>query len=134
MTREAEEHAKEDEEKKGEIETRNQADALVYQAEKALKDGGDKVPEDIKKDVEEKIKAVKDIQASGAVDEVKQKTEELSSVLSKIGESMYKGAEGTEGSKETDGQTKEESQSEGKNGKKSKDEEGEVQEGEVVKE
>ena len=134
MTREAEEHAKEDEEKKGEIETRNQADALVYQAEKALKDGGDKVPEDIKKDVEEKIKAVKDIQASGAVDEVKQKTEELSSVLSKIGESMYKGAEETEGSKETDGQTKEESQSEGKNGKKSKDEEGEVQEGEVVKE
>jgi len=134
MTREAEEHAKEDETKKEEIETRNQADALVYQAEKALKDGGDKVPEDIKKDVEEKIKAVKDIQASGAVDEVKQKTEELSSVLSKIGESMYKGAEETEGSKETDGQTKEESQSEGKNGKKSKDEEGEVQEGEVVKE
>ncbi|KKR86783.1 MAG: Chaperone protein DnaK [Candidatus Curtissbacteria bacterium GW2011_GWA1_41_11] len=134
MTREAEEHAKEDEEKKGEIETRNQADALVYQAEKALKDGGDKVPEDIKKDVEEKIKAVKDIQASGAVDEVKQKTEELSSVLSKIGESMYKGTEGAKDADASNGQTKEESQSDGKGEKKSKDEEGEVQEGEVVKE
>ena len=134
MTREAEEHAKEDEEKKGEIETRNQADTIVYQAEKALKDGGDKVPEDIKKDVEEKIKAVKDIQASGAVDEVKQKTEELSSVLSKIGESMYKGTEGAKDADASNGQTKEESQSDGKGEKKSKDEEGEVQEGEVVKE
>ncbi len=134
MTREAEEHAKEDETKKEEIETRNQADALVYQAEKALKDGGDKVPEDIKKDVEEKIKAVKDIQASGAVDEVKQKTEELSSALSKIGESMYKGTEGAKDADASNGPTKEESQSEGKDEKKSKDEEGEVQEGEVVKE
>src|SRR3990167_6983437 len=90
MTKEAEEHAKEDEAKKEEIETRNKADALVYQAEKALKDAGDKVPTEVKTEVEEKIKALKEIQAAGPLDEVKTKTEELSGVLSKIGESMYK--------------------------------------------
>lgn len=135
MTREAEEHAKEDEEKKGEIETRNQADALVYQAEKSLKDAGDKVPQDIKKEVEEKIKAVKEIQASGPVDEVKAKTEELSSVLSKIGQSMYQGAEdtkGTGGSKESDGKT--DDQFKGEEQKAKGEDSGEVQEGEVVKE
>ena len=58
MTQEAEEHAAEDTKKKDEIETRNQADTLVYQAEKSLKDAGDKVPADVKSEVEEKIKAL----------------------------------------------------------------------------
>ncbi len=48
MTKEAEAHAKEDEEKKAKIEARNQADSLIFTAEKALKDGGDKVPADLK--------------------------------------------------------------------------------------
>ena len=133
MTKEAEEHAKEDEVKKEEIETRNHADTLIYQAEKALKDAGDKAPADVKSEVEEKIKALKEIQAAGPVDEVKQKTEELSSVLSKIGESMYKGAEGAKGadeSKGTDGQTKDEKGED----QKSKTDSSDVQEGEVVKE
>ena len=130
MTKEAEEHAAEDTAKKDEIETRNKADTLVYQAEKSLKDAGDKVPADVKAEVEEKIKALKEIESSASVDEVKQKTEELSSVLSKIGESMYKGQEGTkaaEGPEGTEGQ-------EDKKDEKAKDESGEVQEGEVVKE
>lgn len=135
MTKEAEEHAKEDETKKEEIEVRNRADALVYQAERALKDAGDKVPADVKTEVEEKAKALKDIAPSGPVDEVKSKTEELSQVVSKIGESMYgqsaspdgdKGAKGQEEPKETDGQTKEEP--------KAGSDSGDVQEGEVVKE
>ena len=129
MTKEAEEHAKEDETKKDEIETRNKADSLVYQAEKSLKDAGDKVPADVKTEVEEKIKAVKDIQASGSLDEVKTKTDELSSALSKIGESMYKqeDTKGTEESKGTDGQTDGQS-------KDAKSDTGDVEEGEVVKE
>lgn len=131
MTKEAEEHAKEDEEKKGEIETRNQADALVYQAEKSLKDAGDKVPADVKTEVEEKIKALKEIQSTGSVDEVKAKTEELSSTLSKIGESMYKGQETppSESAPGADGQTEaggEEPKADGDSEK--------VEEGEVVKE
>ena len=127
MTKEAEEHIKEDEARKEEIETRNKADALVYQAERALKDAGDKVPADVKSEVEEKIKAVKDIQATGPVDEVRAKTEELSSVLSKIGESMYKGQEPPKGQEEpqTDGETKSE---------EPKADTSDVQEGEVVKE
>lgn len=133
MTKEAEEHAKEDEEKKAGIETRNQADSLVYQAEKALKDAGDKVPEDVKADVEEKIKAVKDIQSTGTVEEVKQKTEELSSALSKIGASMYQGQgqpndqAGTQGASDdaTDGETKSAASDTASD---------KVQEGEVVKE
>jgi len=132
MTKEAEEHAKEDETKKDEIEIRNRSDALVYQAEKALKDAGDKVPADIKSEVEEKIKALKEIESSAPIEEVKTKTEELSSVLSKIGESMYQqkgseGAEGSQGPKEPDGQTEEAKA-------KTDADTGDVQEGEVVKE
>lgn len=131
MTKEAEEHAKEDEEKKTEIETRNHADSLIYQAEKALKDGGDKVPADVKTDVEEKIKALKEIAPGGPIDEVKAKTEELSSALSKIGESMYKGQESQpagEATPGTDGKTKADEQADAKS------DTGDVQEGEVVKE
>lgn len=138
MTKEAEEHAKEDEEKKTEIETRNHADSLIYQAEKALKDGGDKVPADVKTDVEEKIKALKEIAPGGPIDEVKAKTEELSGAISKIGESMYKGTEGTNGSKnaeeapsstDTNGESPKSKGEESSDGASDK-----VEEGEVVKE
>lgn len=128
MTKEAEEHAKEDESKKEEIEVRNKADALVYQAERALKDAGDKVPADVKSEVEEKIKALKDIQAAGPLDEVKTKTDELSSVLSKIGESMYKQGEKSGAAGGPDGQTQEPDEG------KAKTDSDQVQEGEVVKE
>jgi len=133
MTREAEENAKEDEAKKDEIETRNRADALIYQAEKSLKDAGDKVPADVKTEVEEKAKALREIQAAGPIDEVKQKTEELSGVLSKIGESMYKGTEGTKSTEGTDGQTPPTGSDENPSAD-GKSDSGDVQEGEVVKE
>lgn len=134
MTKEAEEHAKEDEAKKDEIETRNKADALVYQAEKALKDAGDKVPAEIKSEVEEKVKAVKDIQSSGSVEEVKTKTDELSTVLSKIGESMYKqeGTQEPKGPNEPNDETA--SGTSGPSGSSDSSSTGDVQEGEVVKE
>ncbi len=133
MTKEAEEHAKEDEARKEEIETRNHADSLIYQAEKSLKDASDKVPAEVKSEVEEKIKALREIQAAGPIDEVKQKTEELSMVLSKIGESMYKkdeskGTNESEESKETKGEEQTPPSD------KKSDDSGDVQEGEVVKE
>ena len=130
MTKEAEENAKEDEAKKDEIETRNKADSLIYQAEKSLKDAGDKVPAEVRTEVEEKIKALREIQAAGPIDEVKTKTEELSSVLSKIGESMYKG-QGDQATPGSDGQTQE---AKGEEQKAKGDDTGDVQEGEVVKE
>lgn len=129
MTKEAEAHAKEDEAKKEEIEVKNRADSLTYQAEKALKDGGDKVPADIKSQVEEKIKAVKVAQESGSTEEIKTKTEELSSELSKIGESMYNQQKGSDA-----GQTEEAKGTDEKSEDKKDDTSGDtVQEGEVVK-
>ncbi|MDP2633009.1 MAG: molecular chaperone DnaK [Candidatus Curtissbacteria bacterium] len=133
MTKEAEEHAKEDESKKEEIETRNRADSLVYQAEKSLKDAGDKVPADVKTEIEEKVKAVKDIQSSGSIEEVKAKTEELSSSLSKIGESMYK-QEGTQDAEESKGTDSQSTNGQTPSDDQAKTDSGDVQEGEVVKE
>src|SRR3989344_4621794 len=132
MTKEAEEHAKEDETRKEEIETRNRADALVYQAEKALKDAGDKVPTEVKTEVEEKIKALKEIESSAPIEEVKTKTEELSNILSKIGQSMYGQPGGETG--QPDAQASPGSDSETKEEPKASGDTGEVQEGEVVKE
>ncbi len=108
MTKEAEAHAEEDKKKKEEIETRNQADSLVYTAEKSLKDAGDKVPAEVKTEIEEKIKAVRDATAGDAA-ELKTKMEELSSSMQKIGSSMY-GSEKSEdqsagASEESDTQT-----------------------------
>ncbi len=88
MTKEAEANAEADKAKKEEIEARNHADTLVYTAEKSLKDAGDKVPADIKTEVEEKIKAVKDAQG-GALDELKTKADALAESLQKIGAAMY---------------------------------------------
>jgi molecular chaperone DnaK len=89
MTKEAEVHAQEDQEKKEKIEARNMADSLIFTAEKSLKDAGDKLSEDIKKEVEEKIKAVKDVLDTASKDELEQKTKELSESLQKIGQAAY---------------------------------------------
>jgi len=89
MTKEAEMHAKEDEEKKAKVESRNQADSLIFTAEKSLKDAGDKVKEEVKKDVEEKISSLRSILDTGSKEDIEEKTKELSDVLQKIGEQMY---------------------------------------------
>jgi molecular chaperone DnaK len=93
MTKEAEAHAKEDEEKKGKIEAKNHADALIFTAEKALKDGGDKVSSEIKSEVDEKIKALRDILDSGSKEDLEAKTKDLSESLQKVGEAAYKQGE-----------------------------------------
>ena len=90
MTKEAEAHAAEDAEKKGKVEARNQADSLIFTAEKSLKDAGEKIAEDVKKDIEEKISALKGILDSGSKEDLETKTKELSDALQKVGEAMYK--------------------------------------------
>ncbi len=89
MTKEAEAHAAEDAEKKGKVEARNQADSLIFTAEKSLKDAGEKITEDVKKDVEEKASALKAILDSGSKEELETKTKELSDSLQKVGQAMY---------------------------------------------
>ena len=89
MQAEAEKYAAEDAEKKAKVETRNQADTMIFTAEKALKDAGDKVMAELKKEVEDKISALKSILDSGAKDELEAKTKDLMESMQKIGSAMY---------------------------------------------
>lgn len=93
MTKEAEAHAAEDAEKKAKVEARNQADSLIFTAEKTLKDAGDKVAEADKKEIEEKIAALKGVLDSGSKEDLELKSKELSDALQKVGEAMYKQGE-----------------------------------------
>lgn len=134
MQKEAEAHAEEDNKAKAKIETKNQADTMIYTAEKSLKDAGDKVKPDVKKDVEDKIKALKEILETGSKEDVEQRTKDLSDSLTKVGEGMYSSSakasedKGSPGSP-SDQPNGEKKASEG-NGKK-KDEK-KVEEGQVV--
>ncbi len=89
MVNDAKEHAEEDESRKAEVETRNQADSLVYATEKSLKDLGDKVPDDTKSTVEDAIAAVKTALDGEDLDEIKAKTDELQTASYKLAEIAY---------------------------------------------
>ncbi len=130
MTKEAEAHAAEDAEKKGKVEARNQADSLLFTAEKSLKDAGDKVSEDVKKEVEEKITALKDVLDTGSKEDLETKTKELSESLQKIGQAMYGSAGSSQEAQQ--GQPQDESQPDGQAKTDDKKPSEEPVEGEVV--
>lgn len=90
MKKEAELHIEEDNKKKGVIEAKNLAENLVYTCEKTLKDSGDKVAPDQKKEVEEKIEALKKVKDSDNIEEIKTKTQDLSQAIQKISAELYK--------------------------------------------
>lgn len=90
MQKDAEAHAEDDKKKKEQVEARNQADTLIYTAEKSLKDAEGKVSDDDKKAVEEAAKALKDKLDSEDLEELKKLTDDLSAKLQKVGEAMYK--------------------------------------------
>lgn len=92
MKADAEAHAAEDEKRKGLIEVKNIADQMVYTAEKALKDAGDKVPDEVKKEVEEKIGDLRKAREGDDEAVIKAASEALSTSMSKIGEAMSKAA------------------------------------------
>jgi molecular chaperone DnaK len=94
MKKEAELHAEEDKKKRELIEVKNMADTLVYTSEKALKEAGDKVSADSKKEIEEKLEALKKVKDSDNIDDIKKKTEDLSQAIQKIGAEMYKQTSG----------------------------------------
>ncbi|MEX2158890.1 MAG: molecular chaperone DnaK [Dehalococcoidia bacterium] len=99
LRQEADVHADEDRKRREEIELRNQADSMAYTAEKALRDAGDKVPDDVKSDVEAKVKATRDALAGQDSGAVQSAVNELSESMQKIGASMY-GQPGMEGAPE----------------------------------
>ena len=93
MKKDAELHADEDKKKQEEIEVKNIAESMVYTAEKALRDGADKVPSDVKTDVEAKIADVKKAVSGTDMEATKKASEALSLSMQKIGEAMAKAQE-----------------------------------------
>lgn len=93
MMTDAEEFAAEDAKKKEFVDAKNAAESMVYISEKALKDAGDKVNADDKKNIEEKIEALKKMKDSTDTAEIKKTTEELSSAVQKVGQAMYQAAQ-----------------------------------------
>ncbi|MAF13815.1 MAG: molecular chaperone DnaK [Parcubacteria group bacterium] len=89
MKQDAESHAEEDKIKKELSEARNMADTLIFSTEKALRDAGDKVKEEEKKEIEEKSKELAKIKDGDDVAAIKAKTQELSQAAQKIGQAMY---------------------------------------------
>ncbi|HEY8825962.1 MAG TPA: molecular chaperone DnaK [Candidatus Limnocylindria bacterium] len=89
LVKDAEMHAEEDRRNREKIEVRNQGDTMAYSVEKTLQDLGDKVPADTKKDVEEKIAALRDALKTDDVERTKSATEALRVSSMKIGEIMY---------------------------------------------
>jgi molecular chaperone DnaK len=105
MRKDAEVHADEDRKRKELIEVRNNADNTVYAAEKALREFGEKVPAEIRSEVEAKAAEVKTASQGEDVASIKSATEALGQVIQKIGASVYQGqnapgdgASGTDGS------------------------------------
>lgn len=90
MQKDAEVHAEEDRKKKELIEAKNMAEQLVYTAEKSLRDNGEKITEDIKKSVQEKIDSAKKANTGSSIEDIKKTSDELSKEMSKIGEHMSK--------------------------------------------
>ena len=90
MVREAEEYAEADKQLKEEIETKNQADTLVYSTEKMLGELGDKIPADIKGKIQTSLEALKTAQKDGSIADIKAKMEDLQKVSQEAGEAIYK--------------------------------------------
>ncbi|MBQ6672625.1 MAG: Hsp70 family protein, partial [Spirochaetales bacterium] len=94
MVKEAEAHAEEDKREREKIDARNNADSLVYQTEKAMKDYGDKVDASSKAAIESALADLKAVLANqnATVEELKSKTEALQQASYKLAEEMYKNA------------------------------------------
>jgi molecular chaperone DnaK len=92
MVRDAESHAEDDRQRREEAEVRNQADTLVYQTEKLLKEQGEKFEGSEKDDVEAALKSVKDALAGTSLEEIKDATEKLVGVSQSFSQRLYEQA------------------------------------------
>ena len=89
MRQDAELHADEDRKRKDLIEARNNADNTAYAAEKAIREFGDKIPADVRSDIEVKVAEAKSAALSEDVEKIKAATEALGQAIQKIGASVY---------------------------------------------
>ncbi|MFG2194952.1 molecular chaperone DnaK [Streptomyces sp. NPDC048639] len=93
MMREAEQYAEEDHKRREAAETRNQAEQLVYQTEKFLKDNEDKVPGEVKTEVEEAVSDLQEKLKGDDTAEIRTATEKVAAVSQKLGQAMYANAQ-----------------------------------------
>lgn len=117
MVQDAEKNSEEDKKKKEAVEAKNNADHLIYQTEKSLKEFGDKVPASDKSEIESKVSALRSVMESNDMDKIKKATEELNTAWNKIAEQMYKSGAaqgGQNGGQDQGGNTDAESQDTGK--------------------
>lgn len=108
MVKDAERYAKEDKERREAIDTKNQAESMVYQTEKQLKEVGDKVDAAVKGKVESKLTELKDSIATGSTQAIKDAMAALNQEVMQLGQSLYSqpgaaaAAGASEGSSSTD--------------------------------
>ncbi len=92
MVKEAEAHASEDRAKREEVELRNQADHMVHQAEKIIKDNEARIPEDVKSEVNTKLEALKSAAKGSDTKDLQRKMDDFNEALQKIGQHIYQEA------------------------------------------
>jgi len=97
MVAEAEANAEADKERRAEVETRNQGEALVHGAEKAIDDLGDKADPQAKADVEGGIEALREALDGDDIEAIASKSAELSKAMMKMGEAAYQAEAETAG-------------------------------------
>jgi molecular chaperone DnaK len=112
MVDDAKSHEAEDQRRRAEIETRNQADSLAYGAQKMIEDNPDKISEDLKAELEAKIASLKAAIEANNVAEMQTEMTELSNLMQRVGQEVYGQAgapgpgappDGPEGNDEEDG-------------------------------
>jgi molecular chaperone DnaK len=104
LVKDAQAHAEEDRRNVERIQTRNEADTFAYQIEKTLRDLGDKAPADVKKDVEEKIAALRETLKGDDTQRMKTAMEELRAASLKIGEAMSQQQPSSNGQPQPEGE------------------------------
>jgi molecular chaperone DnaK len=92
MVKEAEAHAGEDRAKREEVELRNQADHMIHQAEKVMKDNEDKIPADVKAEVTAKLESLKTVAKGNDTNALRKEMDEFNESLQKVGEHIYQAA------------------------------------------
>src|SRR5207244_9944150 len=112
MVRDAQEHADEDKRRRDEVETRNQAEQLSYQAERTLNDLGDKVSSEDKADVESKIASLREALKGSDLEPVRTGLASLTDVLSRVSTKAYQAS----GERSGNGRREEGARGEGKPG------------------
>jgi molecular chaperone DnaK len=103
MVDDAKTHESDDQKRRAEMEARNQADSLVYSAEKMMRESGDKVPQELKGEVEGKITDLKNAISTNNAAQIQTATTDLNRVLQQVGQAVYSRAAAGDGAKAGDG-------------------------------